>query len=1119
MLARKQHAFMTSRRLFRTPLAAPPRFANRNRTMSKLLPKSLVLAALAALAVAFAPSAFAQLVSSRMTGLVRDTDGKAVAGATVTAVHTPTNTTYTSTTNATGRYVFSGLPVGGPFTVTTDAAGYKSEPITGITTQLGETVDVNVTAASDVLQLEKMVTRGSANDLNASATGASSNIGGSALAGIATVQRSFADVARTTPFVSLRGVLASRQQPVISAVGQNNRFNSIQVDGARINDQFGLNGSGLQAFGNPISLDTIEQFNIAVSPYDVTQSGFTGASINAVTKSGTNEFHGSAYYYYTDQDLQGSNVFGTTKGTRALLEQKTKGFTLGGPIWKNHLFFFLNYEKYDAIVPEIAAFDPTASAQGNADLAAINTRLGQIKSAVSYGNGLDFGTFLGATSTINSFNEIKLAKVDWIITPGQRLSVRYNQTEGELPASGRYTVTNLSANSTAVGITTAPAGTNLSSNRFVQVRSEEVWAAQLFSQWSPAFKTELRYAQNEYSQTTPTNIIFPEIRIFGVSGVTATGVARSDGALVLGTEVNRQGNIIAVKTKSMAANGEYLFNRFTFSGGVDREQSDFVNLFRASSYGVFDYASVAAFLADAPSVFNRSYFQTGTPADEASDFAVNGLFSQVRWDVSSLFSITAGLRYDFFTSDAAVPLNTQFQQVFGFGNNGSVDGSHDVSPRLSFNYALAEDRSTQLRGGVGKFVGRIPWVMVSNSYGNSGVGRGGSPITGAGVPTLVSYLQTSFNPDKPIGELPSVTASRPQINLISDELKAPTVWRGNIAIDQKVPFLDGTVSLEAIHTRSAQALFIRDLNIKERFIGSDGRQVFAGAVSTAANALHPEFSNVYAVSNVQEGNSTYVALSLDRPMKNQWSYNVTYTRGSARDVLPLGETTAGSQFQRNPVFNQNQPVLARSAFEMKDRVQVQLAREFKFFRDWKTVVSLYYEGRTGNPYSFVYANDANGDGVTTNDLVYVPTGISDPVLAGVSPAVAQSIMDYVNGSELAAYKGKVPPRHAFRMPWVNRLDLHVSQTIAIYKPVELEVFADFINFGAWLSKDFFGYYETLPGSGDNELLAIKSFGSAAYTSAAQLQMTGTSFSAPAQIISPNNDLSRWRIQFGARLRF
>ena len=1104
--------------------------------MHKSFLKSLVLAVVTALTLTLSPSAFSQIVSSGITGTITGADGKGLVGATVTAVHGPTNAKFVATSRQSGNYDFRGLPVGGPYTITVTADGYSAESITDVTTELGELIDVNVVLKSDVLKLEKYVVSGSRNDLDSTATGTSSVIGKDSINNVATVQRSFADVARTTPFVSLRGVLVTRQQPIISAVGQNNRFNSVLVDGARINDQFGLNGSGLQAFGNPISIDTIEQFHVAVSPYDARQSGFTGVAINAVTKSGTNEFHGSLYYYYTDQDLQNANVFGSTTGLRAPLKQTTKGLTLGGPILKDKLFFFLNYEKFNSTAPDISGLNMQGTPQGQADFTAITTRLGAIKSALSNGSSFDFGTNPGATGSITQFNEIKLGKLDWNITKDQRFSIRYNKTSGELPDSGRFknggslgttvSAVNTGSGASANGITAATFATNLTSNWFKQVRNEEVWAAQLFSQWSADLKTELRYSQNEYTQQTPTPILFPEVRIFGVSGIASNGATvpgTQNTVLVFGTEVNRQGNVIKVNTKNFGANGEYLWRDVTFTGGYDREESKFFNLFRGGSYGIFDYANVADFLADIPRTYSRSFYTTGTVPADISNFAVNGLYSQAKWKVNHRFTAIVGLRYDFFTAGKRPPFNQALFADSGIRNDGSINGSHDISPRLSFNYALTESRSTQLRGGIGKFVGRIPWVIVSNSYGNSGVDRFQVSQRSPAF-NLVNYLQTQFDPTNPIGTSAGVPV-RPQVNLIQNKLSPPTLWRGNLAVDQKIPgFFDSTLTAEVIHSRASKALFYRDLNIKPSFVGSDGRTVFAGALSsdiTRVNpALYPNFTNLYEVSNNTAGKSTYLALTLARPMKNHWSYSLTYTRGRAEDAFPLGETVAGSFFGRNPVFNQNVAEVTRSAFEVRDRIQVSIAREFEFIKNSKTTISLYYEGRSGNPYSFVYAGDVNQDGVSFNDLVYVPKDGSDPVLGTLSSTAKDQLLAFVDQSGLAKYAGKYAPRHAFFMPWTNRLDLHVSQMIPLhFKNSQLEVFADFVNFGSWFSKKLFGYYETIQGGGDNELLATRTFGAAAYNATTgQLAMTGTAFTPPPDAVI-NNDLSRWRIQLGARLKF
>ncbi|MEN9404286.1 MAG: hypothetical protein RL091_2989, partial [Verrucomicrobiota bacterium] len=324
--------------------------------MHKPFIKTLVLAVTTALAVLLSPAAFAQLTSSGLSGIVTSKTGQVVSGATVTAVHTPTNATFRAVTNDSGRFNFRSIPVGGPYTVTAKSADGEGTT-SGVTAELGAATEVSVVLKSEVLELEKFVTTGSATDLDASTTGAGYTLSAEQLGAKPTSERSLADMISATPLVTLRSTFGDREESQITAVGQNNRFNSIMIDGSRTNDVFGLNGTGIAAFFNPLSLDTIEQLSVQLSPYDVRLSGFTGATINAVTKSGTNKFKGSTYYYFRGDsvfgmDLQGPNARELANSGVKLtpkLERRTYGATLGGPIIKNKLFFFLNYENYESI--------------------------------------------------------------------------------------------------------------------------------------------------------------------------------------------------------------------------------------------------------------------------------------------------------------------------------------------------------------------------------------------------------------------------------------------------------------------------------------------------------------------------------------------------------------------------------------------------------------------------------------------------------------------------------------------------------------------------------------------------------------------------------------------------
>ena len=1073
--------------------------------------------------LALAPFAFAQgVVSSGLTGLIRDTGGRPVPGTSITVTHVPTGTVYTATSGESGRYNFRGLVVGGPYTLTATAPGKKPAEITEIVTQLGQDIDVNVSlAAADVVVMEKFKVAGTTDELDSNAAGAASLLTRDAILAQPTAQRSFADMARTNSAVTLRNVFGDRQEAMLTAVGQNNRFNSITLDGARINDQFGLNASGLQSFFNPLSLETAEQVSISVSPYDVRLSGFTGASVNVVTRSGTNTFHGSLYGYYTDQKYADKDVIGAGAGTRPFDERKTWGATLGGPLWKNKLFFFGNYEKFE----RTQAVSAPTMVPDSASLTAISNALNSIKSAS--GKTFDTGTFGGGGLLVTE-EEKKLYKIDWNLTKDHRLSVRYNETVGVLPQFGRSN----SIGGTFTGILgaagpTATRGTALSSNYYSQNRTEEVWAATLNSQWMPDLKSEFKWSKTSYEQLTASPVVFPEVRIFGTSGVGSDGRAvNGTGVVVLGTEQFRHGNIIRVNTESYSGNADYFWKNFTFTGGFDREQSDFFNLFRQSSYGLFDYASLADLAADRPAAYTRAFYVNGTPAADLSDFAITGLFGQAKWDVSSTLNLTFGARLDLVESDSRPPLNQNFVNTFGTRNDGNVDGTQIVSPRVGFNWSADDSRTMQVRGGFGYFTGRAPWVFISNAYGNTGVGRFSQLASGAAAPQLATYLRNSFDFANPIGS--SATDldpnARREINLLQDGLKLPAVWRGNLAVERKLPFLDSTLTAEFIQTFNDKALFTDNMNIKPLVVtatsgpavGLDGRQRFNGG-STSAGATSLAFGNVIRVRNISEGRSTYASLALNRAMKNNWSYNVTYTRGSSREAQSFGQTVAVDGWSRNAVFNQNSVEVQRSDFEVRDRIQISYARRFEFKKGWRTTASLYYEGHTGNPYSYTYANDLNGDGIASNDVVYVPTGPTDPKIAltGMNAAQQAGYFAFLQSSGLSTYAGTYAPRNAFVQPWINQLDLRLTQKLPIYQPVEVELFFDFINFGYWLSRKTFGYTELFTAT-NNAVFYRRQMGNASYNAQGQIVPTYTADPANWTI---DNIASRWRVQFGATVRF
>ena len=1073
--------------------------------IAKLLRRLIAGAALLGLVCS---AGYAQVVSSGITGTVVDAEGRPLVGAVVTARHDPTNTVSTAVSRENGRFAFRGLAVGGPFTVSATAEGVTIESVTGLQTILGEDVDVRLAARSEVQVLESLVVEASSADLDPNSTGAGSVLSSSQMELVPTTSRSFSDMIRINPYVTIRAGSA------LTALGQNNRFNSISVDGARINDQFGLSATGLQSTFNPFPLDAIEQFSVSLAPYDARRSGFTGASVNAVTKSGTNTFHGSAYYIMSDEGLAGEDLIGSTAGTRPQNSEEWIGYTLGGPIIKDRLFFFAAYETYER---EQAATNPGFTPD-SALLSRVDTRLAAINSAT--GMDTDFGGFAGAGANVSD-DEKRLLKLDWNISQDHRMTVRYSDTVATSPTFGAFNSTSFSGGAPLSGAPTIGRTTALSSHFYDVTRTEEVWSGQIFSNWTPDFKTEIAYSNTYYLQQSVPRSIYPEVRIYNMSGTDLSGNPISNGVLALGTENSRHGNDLEVKTEIYTAIADYTWKNVTFTGGVDLESSSFYNLFRQSSYGVIGYRTLADFESDTPFAFFRSVVQEGFPVADISEFEQTGLFGQAKMEVSSRLSLTAGMRVDFVESPIAPSENPAFRSAFGLTNSGTVDGTSNVAPRLAFNYALDDERMTQIRGGVGVFLGRAPWVFFSNSYGATGVGRftqSRTTSTTPAVPTLVDYLNNEFDPANPIGTV-STAGSTSTINLAKPGIKLPTVMRGNIAVDRKLPGLDAIVTAEFIYTDVLSALFIDNMNLKPTSLGADGRQRFAGAPSSPANAIVPQFGNVLRMRNVDVGSSKYVSVAIDRPMKDGWSYNASYTHGSSTEAQALGSSTAGSQWQFNAVFNQNQVEEGRSDFEIRHRVLLGVAKEFSYWRNLKTRISLLYEGRSGSPYSWVYTSDINNDGFQRNDLLAVPSDVNDPRF-DFSTLNAAGLTDTyfaaLEATGLSAYGGSYAPRNTFFQPWQNRLDLRIVQEIPTVGPVKVELFLDFLNFGSWLNDDVFNYIETLPVPGNTGL--VREFGQASYTTDGRIRPLDLRAQSGSTIAINNNE-SRWRIQLGARLSF
>ena len=1070
----------------------------------------LVRFAALAFALAVLPSMLAQgITTGGLDGTVTDASGKALAGATISAVHEPSGTVATTTTRANGQYNLSNLRIGGPYTITATAAGQPTQTAKDVYDDLNETASKDFAFKSDIIQLEKF-TVGAERDttFGSGKMGTSTTLSDKEIENIASVRRNVQDVAATDSRLALMSLDQGGQ---LSAQGQNFRFNSFTVDGVQATDPFGLNSNGFSSLRSPIPLDAIQSFSVDLAPYDVRRAGATGAYLNAVIKSGTNQFHGSLYYETTDQDWRDKNPVTQVK---EVFKERTYGATIGGPILKDKLFFFLAYEDFrrEAAAPQ-ANFIPNA-----ADLATVVARAKAL--------GYEAGN-LNANNI--AFQKSAIAKIDWNISSAQRLTFTYRRVYGQDVAFPNYT-----------GSTT----TSLSNYWYEQPRNTDSYTAQLFSQWTPDFRTEASLSYTEYDGSPANNgKPFPQVQIQGLSGTRLdTGAAITNGAIFLGTESSRQLNVITSKETNGKVSAEYSLGNHNITFGIEDVSTKYSNAFIQYTNGYYTFANTASWVAGTP----PSFYQLAKPYP---GFSVNDAiakwtydayagFIQDTWKPNSQLTLLAGLRYDYPYVPEKPPVAAGFSSA-GFvtdtgravtANNTTNSGNATLAPRVGFTYQFKTERKTQLRGGIGLFQGKNPAVWLSNAYSNAG-SVANVTATAAQLPGI------AFSSDVNNQPVPSGTLAAPNINITDPDFKQPSIWKANLALDHKLPFLDTTLTIEGYYTKNHKmpnTVFLNYL-LSTPANGAttmpDGRLHYNGTITntttTSVNGrrrvstggpVGSGFADVLYLTNTDKGYSNGATIGLKRNMKNKWAWGFDWTRAHATEVSPITSSTASSNYSNRAVFNPNEDEASTSNTNIRDRFVLTLAREFVFIQGAKTTLAAIYQSRTGHPYSWVFRGDANGDGYAFNDLLYVPTGPTDSKVAWASSAERDAFFAFANANGLMSYAGSHAPRNSQTSPWTQSLDLKITQVIPVFRTVRAELFANFLNFGGLIHKGW-GQLEEVPFS-YRRAVAGATLNPTANGGAGQWNYTfngGTLDGVP--VVANDTPVSRWQIQAGMRIKF
>ena len=993
-----------------------------------------LVAAFAAMLVAV--SAFAQITTSSLGGRVTDANGEPVVGAAVVATHEPSGTVYGVTTNADGRYAVNGMRSGGPYKVEISCLGYKTLTYTDVNLQLAEAFALNGTLQDDSQMLgESIVVAAPASKFAAEKTGAATSISSDQITSLPTISRSITDLTRLSPYGGNGMTFA----------GADGRTANFTVDGANFNNNFGLN-DGLPGGGNPISLDAIEEMQVVISPYDVRQTNFIGGGVNAITKSGTNKFVGTAYVYHRNENMRGNYVAGVeVAGARDRDRNTTYGFTLGGPIIKNKLFFFVNAEYSET--PSVAVrWRASANGVGNANsylsYASVED-MEAVQAHVLEKYGYDTGSF---TSFPADKNNLKLlARVDWNINDNNRLAVRYNYTNNtswSAPNASSMDGGTRSAYGRTSLYSMAFANSMYSMNNLVHTVSLD-----LNSRINDNLSNQFLATFSKLDDVRGTNSKeFPFIDILDGTGTTTQYMA-------LGYELFTWNNAVHNTVANVKNDLVYYAGNHKVTMGVNYEYQMADNAYMRNGTGYYRYASVDDFInGAAPEVVCLTYGYDGEKNPAARvQFHKAGLYAQDEWNATEAFKLTYGLRLDgLFFDNSDLMTNAAIKALNYYTADGKVrnidtgkwpTASLTVSPRVGFNWHITEDKALTMRGGTGLFSGRLPLVFFTNMPTNSGMVqyqaqinaknaekmgftmdefKGGLVTDANGKATTQALLDKLIGLGYPETISPEEGAVPSSISAVDPKFKMPQVWKTSLAFDYKFPVsFPFSVTVEGIYNKTINGVTISDwsmlpVNGFTRLNGVDNRPMYPGTFRTGTKA--------FVLENTHKGYGYSGSVTVNMRPVEGLNIMAAYTHTASKELTGMPGSAAESAFTYVPtVEGPNNIKLHNSQYVTPDRAVASLTYSDKANNHFSFI---YEAWRGGYNYSYMLANDMNGDGYNY-DALYIPTEkqVEDGEFRFASESDRDRFMAYVNNDKyLSKHKGEYAEAYSVYSPWVHRLD-------------------------------------------------------------------------------------------------
>ena len=1024
----------------------------------------------------FSLSLSAQTTTSKINGIITDTAGETLFGANIVALHTPTGTVSGTTALDNGRYALSNLRIGGPYTISVSYLGYKSKKITNVFLTLGKTTNINVVLSEDSNTLEEIVISSGKNTVfNNDRTGAQTSIRSKDLRTLPTISRSAADFTRLDPSASGG-----------SFGGRNDQFNNFTLDGSIFNNPFGLDAAtpGGQTASQPVSLDAIEQISVSTAPYDVTLSGFTGASVNAVTKSGTNAVIGTVYGFFRNQDFTGGKIKGESIFVPNLTQSQT-GVSIGAPIIKDKLFVFVNFEK-DERSDLGQSWLPNTGSNAINESRVLKADLDEVQSALA-GIGYETGAYEGFTHNSNSTKG--LFKLDWNMNKDNRLSFVYNflNASRDLPA-----------HPTALGFRGPSSQMLQFENTGYQINNNlNSFLIELNSTISNNITNKLQAGYTHFDDfRTPKSTPMPAFRIQDGNG---------GNYIIAGHEPFSINNKLDQKVFQITNNLNINKGNHNYTIGFSFEKFEFDNSFNLGAYGLGDdrgyvgafggdFANMAAFrtgissglLADAFAAAQNTFNDKNTNDSWAlaeTNVGQFALYAQDDWNVNANFKLSYGVRFDkplFFDSaqkaqeviDKSFYLpetpytNPATGETVLFDSTQMPNNNFLISPRIGFNWDVNGDSTLQLRGGSGLFTGRFPFVWLGNQIGN---------------PNAYYY------------------------QVVDPNFKFPQVWRTSFGVDMQLK--DGTIlTTDVFYTKDINGAHVQNWGLSNptgTLGGVDNRPIYNDA---------DKGNNAYVFTNSNKGRTLNLTFKGQKTFDNGLYVMAAYNYLDSQDVNSIEAEITGDAFDFNPILsNANNATLANSRYGDNHRFIGVASKSWSYGsnKKWSTTVSSFYELAKGGRFNYTYAGDINNDGSNLNDLIYIPTTSEISQMQFGNTNDASNLDNFIKqDAYLKGRRGQYAERYAALAPWRAKMDVKFIQNLKLKNNNSLEFSIDVLNFGNLLNSDW-GLVQQ-PDAVQPIGVTVAANGTPTYSFNSGLKET---------FVYNSSLISRWQMQFGLRYSF